>query len=71
MLDKKSKIWKLTPPRAGGRVLGLPNDRGVPPINCRKAPFLGKKLEEKGPISRQIAGHLIHLGTNIAVLTQN
>ena len=46
-------------------MLSLLSERGVLPINSKKASFLGNELEEKGPISSQIAGHVIHLVTHI------
>ena len=45
----------LSGPGVGGEgVLGLPNDRGVPPINSKKDPFLGNKNRDKAPISKNL-----------------
>ena len=46
LLTCRSKALESAGCRLGRGVLSLPNDRGGPPRNYRKAPFLGKKLDE-------------------------
>ena len=45
------EIYRKNTPAARG-VLGLLSDRGVPPLNSKMGPFLGRKKSEKAPISR-------------------